>query len=104
MTAPAAVPHGPNMDPAAAPGVTAPVHGGWTTRQLMELIRAVAVSADVIGADFVEYNPYLDDQARTTALITNYMMPDMPGDQLAKEILTDNDRKMLAELQKKFGL
>ena len=33
------------LDPAAAPGVTAPVLGGRTTRQLMELIRAVLAMA-----------------------------------------------------------
>ena len=65
------------LDPAAAPGVTAPVIGGWTTRQLIELIRTVAVSADVVGADFVEYNPMLDDNARTTGLITNNMIREL---------------------------
>jgi len=65
------------LDPAAAPGVTAPVMGGWTTRQLMELIRSAAVAADVVGADFVEYNPFLDDNARTTGLTTNNMIREL---------------------------
>ncbi|WP_425043307.1 agmatinase family protein [Primorskyibacter sp. S87] len=65
------------LDPAAAPGVTAPVLGGWTTRQLVEFIRTVAVTGDIVGADFVEYNPLVDDRGRTTALITNNMIREL---------------------------
>lgn len=65
------------LDPGIAPGVTAPVLGGWTTRQLMEALRSIAVAADVVGADFVEYNPMLDDQARTTGLIVENMIREL---------------------------
>ncbi|NOZ37848.1 MAG: agmatinase [Gammaproteobacteria bacterium] len=50
------------LDPAAMSAVTAPVLGGWTTRQLVELIRSVCVVVECIGVDFVEYNPFFDDQ------------------------------------------
>ena len=46
------------LDPAYAPGVAHPEHGGLSTRQLIELIQAVP--GRVVGADIVELNPKRD--------------------------------------------
>jgi arginase family enzyme len=43
----------------------------------MELIRAVVVSADLVGSEFVEYNPLMDDHARSTGLIVNNMIREL---------------------------
>ncbi|WP_164658482.1 agmatinase family protein [Tropicibacter sp. Alg240-R139] len=78
------------LDPAVAGGVTAPVIGGWSTRQLMDTIKALAVSADVIGMDFVEYNPYMDDHARTTGAVTlNMIRESLTAIALRKKGITD---------------
>lgn len=62
------------LDPAVAGGVTAPVNGGWTTRELMQTLKAVVIAAEVVGIDFVEDNPFVDDHARTSGLVTSQLM------------------------------
>ena len=46
------------LDPVFAPGVSHREPGGLTTRQVIELIQSI--SAPVIGADIVEFNPKMD--------------------------------------------
>lgn len=46
------------LDPAFAPGISHPEPGGFSTRQVLDIIHAV--QAEVIGADIVEYNPKRD--------------------------------------------
>ncbi|MEM7274622.1 MAG: agmatinase [Actinomycetota bacterium] len=46
------------LDPAFAPGISHHEPGGWSTRQLLRVIRAVRdQGAEVVGADVVEINP-----------------------------------------------
>jgi agmatinase len=46
------------LDPAHAPGVSHQEPGGFTTRQVIDTL--IALEADVIGADIVEFNPRQD--------------------------------------------
>ena len=46
------------LDPAFAPGVAHPEHGGLTTREALDLIRRLPTP--VVGADIVELNPARD--------------------------------------------
>ena len=46
------------LDPAFAPGVSHHEPGGFTTRQALDMIRALG--GKVIGADLVELNPRRD--------------------------------------------
>ena len=46
------------LDPAFAPGVSHPEPGGYTTREVLDIIQAI--DAPLIGADIVEYNPIKD--------------------------------------------
>jgi arginase len=46
------------LDPANAPGVSHQEPGGFTTRQVIDTL--LALEADVIGADIVEFNPRQD--------------------------------------------
>lgn len=46
------------LDPAFAPGVSHHEPGGFTTRQVIEIL--LGLEADVIGADLVEFNPRCD--------------------------------------------
>lgn len=54
------------LDPAFAPGVSHPEPGGYSTREVLDIIQAI--DAPIIGADIVEYNP-LKDPTGITALV-----------------------------------
>jgi formimidoylglutamase len=55
------------LDAAAAPGVSAPTPGGVSTRELFQMLRAVATDDRVAGFDVVECAPPLDSDGRTAA-------------------------------------
>jgi len=55
------------LDPAFAPGTGTPEPGGLTTRELLWLVREVALGLDLCAADVVEVCPPYD-QAEITAL------------------------------------
>jgi arginase len=57
------------LDPAFAPGVSHPEAGGFSTRQALELLHALAQQrhAPVVGADLVEFNPRCDVGGITAA-------------------------------------
>ncbi len=54
------------LDPAFAPGVSHHEPGGFTTREVLELIQAIDVP--LVGADIVELNPVRDQVGMTTAV------------------------------------
>ncbi|MCG8606095.1 arginase family protein, partial [bacterium] len=54
------------LDPAYAPGVSHPVPGGLTARQVLELIQSLP--GRLIGMDAVEVNPDLDVNDQTSIL------------------------------------
>ena len=53
------------LDPAEAPGVGTPVHGGLTYREAQLLCEMLADSGRVGSLDVVEVNPILDERNRT---------------------------------------
>lgn len=67
------------LEPGLAPAVTGPELGGFTTREMIELMRSIAVSADVIGVDFIEYIPHLDNAAGTTRMTVSRLIREMLG-------------------------
>ena len=62
------------LDPAFAPGVSHPEPGGFTTRELIEIIQGI--EAPIVGADIVEYNP-LRDPAGITATVAVKLMKEI---------------------------
>lgn len=46
------------LDPAFAPGVSHHEPGGFSTRELINIIQNI--DAEIVGADLVEYNPIRD--------------------------------------------
>ncbi|KAK5078722.1 hypothetical protein LTS08_006312 [Lithohypha guttulata] len=66
------------LDPGIAPGTGTPEPGGWTTRELIQILRGIE-GLNVVGADVVEVSPGYDDRGEGTALA---------GAQVAYEILT----------------
>ena len=55
------------LDPGLAPGTGTPEPGGWTTRELIQILRAVE-DLNLVGADIVEVAPAYDGRGEETAL------------------------------------
>ncbi|KAL7934481.1 arginase family domain-containing protein [Trichoderma chlorosporum] len=55
------------LDPAFVPGTGTPEAGGWTTRELIRILRGVE-GLNVVGADVVEVAPAYQGQGEETAL------------------------------------
>lgn len=75
------------IDPGLAPGTGTPEPGGWTTREVIRILRGIE-SLNVVGADIVEVSPAYDSNAETTALAAA---------QVAYEIVTNMVRRGLME-------
>ncbi|KAF2832882.1 Arginase/deacetylase [Ophiobolus disseminans] len=78
------------IDPGLAPGTGTPEPGGWTTRELIRILRGIE-GMNVVGADIVEVSPAYDGAAETTGLVAA---------QVAYEVLTSIVRKGLIEQAK----
>ncbi|GAB4581416.1 MAG: arginase [Anaerolineales bacterium] len=63
-----------SIDPLYAPGVGTPVQGGLTYREAHLLCEMVAESGKLVGMDFVEVNPILDDRNKTAALAVELIL------------------------------
>jgi len=55
------------VDPGLAPGTGTPEPGGWTTRELIKVLRGVE-DLNVVGADIVEVSPSYDGAGEQTSL------------------------------------
>lgn len=75
------------IDPGLAPATGTPEPGGWTTRELIRILRGIE-SLNVIGGDIVEVSPAYDGSNEVTALAAA---------QVAYEILTSIVRRGLME-------
>lgn len=78
------------IDPGLAPGTGTPEPGGWTTRELIRILRGIE-GMNVIGADIVEVSPAYDGGTEATGLAAA---------QVTYEILTSIVRKGLIEQAK----
>jgi arginase len=54
------------LDPAFAPGVSHHEPGGFSTREILQLLQNL--TAPVVGADLVEFNPTRDPTGMTAAV------------------------------------
>ena len=77
------------LDPAFAPGTGAPEPGGWTTREMVRILRGLG-DLDVVGADIVEVAPAYDTPGGDTAFVAGT---------LAYEILTNMVKKGLSSVK-----
>ncbi|KAF2196702.1 Arginase/deacetylase [Delitschia confertaspora ATCC 74209] len=78
------------IDPGLAPGTGTPEPGGWTTRELIRILRGIE-GMNVVGADIVEVSPAYDGGSEVTGLAAA---------QIAYEVLTSIVRKGLIEQAK----
>jgi agmatinase len=78
------------LDPGLAPGTGTPEAGGWTTRELIRILRGIE-GLNLVGADIVEVAPAYDGVGEQTALA---------GAQVAYEILTSMVKRGLVDMGK----
>jgi len=57
------------IDPVEAPGVGSPVRGGLSGKDVVNALANHAGDAELRGLEIVEYNPHLDCDAQTIALV-----------------------------------
>ena len=87
------------IDPGLAPGTGTPEPGGWTTRELIRILRGIE-DLNIVGADVVEVAPSYDGSGEETALA---------GAQVIFEILTSvvsrgaKDRGILETQGRRLG-
>lgn len=75
------------IDPGMAPGTGTPEPGGWSTREVIRILRGIQ-GMNVVGADIVEVSPAYDGSAETTGMVAA---------QIAYEVLTSMVHKGLVE-------
>ncbi|OTA98916.1 hypothetical protein M426DRAFT_68816 [Hypoxylon sp. CI-4A] len=78
------------LDPAFAPGTGTPEPGGWTTRELIRIIRGLE-DLNLVGADIVEVAPAYQGTGEETALAAA---------QVVFEIITSMVKKGMGEMGK----
>ncbi|KAF2761790.1 arginase [Pseudovirgaria hyperparasitica] len=78
------------IDPGLAPGTGTPEPGGWTTRELIRILRGIE-GLNVVGADIVEVSPGYDGSDESTALAAA---------QVGFEVLTSMVRRGLIDQAK----
>jgi agmatinase len=78
------------LDPGLAPGTGTPEPGGWTSRELIRILRGIE-GLNLVGADIVEVAPAYDGVGEQTALA---------GAQVAYEILTSMVKRGLMDMGK----
>lgn len=61
------------LDPGIAPGTGTPEPGGWTTRELIRILRGIE-KLNIVGADIVEVSPAYDGPGESTALAAAQMV------------------------------
>ena len=78
------------IDPGLCPGTGTPEAGGWTSREMIRILRGLE-SLNVVGADIVEVAPAYDGTGEQTALVAS---------QIGYEILTSMVGRGIGEMEK----
>lgn len=73
------------LDPTAAPGTGTPEVGGWTTREMIRILRGIE-KLNLVGADVVEVSPAYDDQAETTTKAAQQFVFEIVTSMVTREI------------------
>ncbi|KAG8531582.1 uncharacterized protein KY384_003212 [Bacidia gigantensis] len=81
------------IDPGLCPGTGTPEAGGWTSRELIRILRGLE-SLNIVGADIVEVAPAYDGTGEQTSLVAS---------QIGYEILTSIVGRGLAEMDVQKG-
>jgi len=74
------------LDPADAPAVGTQAIGGIRAPEAARMLRGLAAQNEVIGAEFGEYNPLLDDAHTTTGVAMDRLMRSMFAGMAARKL------------------
>ncbi|KID84363.1 agmatinase [Metarhizium guizhouense ARSEF 977] len=83
------------LDPAFAPGTGTPEPGGWTTRELIRILRGVE-GLNLVGADVVEVSPAYQGRGEETALAAAQVVYEILSS-MVKRGLEDGARETAAD-------
>lgn len=81
------------LDPAFAPGTGTPEPGGWTTRELIRVLRGIE-GLNLVGADVVEVSPAYQGRGEETALAAA---------QVVYEVLSSMVKRSMKDMGKEGG-
>lgn len=73
------------LDPAFAAGTGTPEPGGWTTRELIRILRGIE-QLNVVGADVVEVAPAYQGRGEETALAAAQVVYEILSSMVKKEL------------------
>jgi agmatinase len=79
------------LDPGLAPGTGTPEPGGWTTRELIRILRSLE-HLNIVGADVVEVSPAYDGAGEATALAAAQVVFEMVTSMVKRGIATKNSQ------------
>ena len=78
------------ISPAYAPGVGTQDPDGMTAAQALQLVRTLAINSEIVAADFIEYNPLMDDAHQTTGVLVDRLIRSLlAGIAARKQGITD---------------
>ncbi|KAI9778889.1 MAG: hypothetical protein M1839_007852 [Geoglossum umbratile] len=74
------------IDPGLAPGTGTPEPGGWTTREMIQILRGIE-GLNIVGADLVEVAPAYDNQGESTALAAAQLVYEIITSMVKRELV-----------------
>lgn len=78
------------IDPGLAPGTGTPEPGGWTTRELIRILRGIE-ALNIVGADVVEVSPAYDGASEATALAAAQVGFEILTSMVKRGLVVDED-------------
>jgi len=85
------------LDPGLAPGTGTPEPGGWTTRELIRILRSID-TLNIVGADIVEVSPAYDGASEITALAAAQVAFEVLTSMVKRGMSGESDKKVRDEL------
>lgn len=82
------------LDPAFAPGTGTPEPGGWTTRELIRVLRGIE-GLNLVGADVVEVAPAYQNAGEETALAAAQVVYELLSSMVKRGIADGNKAKLV---------
>ena len=85
------------IDPGLAPGTGTPEPGGWTTREVIRVLRGIE-GLNLVGADVVEVAPAYDGTGEATALAAAQVVFEVLTSMVKRGIVDEGAKKVRNEL------
>ena len=79
------------LDSAYMAGTGTPEVGGMTPRELLPMLRALAIQNEIVGIELVELNPIMDPTYRSRLVATRALRELLTGIAMRRKGITDPD-------------